>query len=46
MVIYPKSCFLFKNILVFKDAQVIRKKKKKTNPTPNVCMKWANMILV
>ena len=38
MVVYPKSCFLFKNILVFKDAQVIRKKKTK-NPIPNVCMK-------
>lgn len=38
MAVYPKSCFLFQNILVFKDAQLIRKKKKK-NPTPNVCMK-------
>ena len=30
MVVYAKSCFLFQNILVFKDAQLIKKKKTNT----------------
>ena len=28
MVVYAKSCFLFQNILVFKDAQLIKKKNQ------------------